>query len=877
MSAEKLEIKVVLSAIEHLVSPLRAIKKASGETSRAIESTRTRIAALQQVAGQIEEFKRLEKAVGESGKALQEQQQKAAQAARALKEATEPTKKLTTAFEKENKAAEKLNEKHVALTTSLKQQSDVLDVAGISTQHLADRQIKLGIGTREATAELEKQRAKLAQINEQTRRLHAAQAEMGKARGKMGSGAITAGMGVAGFAAVNHLMQPAQEYQTDIHRIRALGMGEDTVKAADRWARSSKMAGVSMKDNIEIYRDGLTIFADRHHAEMAAPVMQKMKFANAALYGQEKGDERSRQLYDMLKVVELRRATHNAAEFKAEADKIQRVMSSTGGRVGAEDYRQLIARGGVAAKRMNTDVFYNLMEPLVQEMGGNQVGFGIMSAYQNLYNGKTTTSAARRMQELGLLNADKVEYDKIGQLKRIKTGGIVNAEQYAQNPFEWIDKTFIPALAKKGITKTDDIVKELSSIVTNRQGANLLSTYVMQRGIINRSADRNRHAQGVDDLYSNAQASVAGQKLKLGANWDNLKQTLTSPLLQPLAELLEKINAITTSISAWAQAHPTLVRWLGLAAVSVMAILTVIGALTMAFGAILLPMAAMKFALAMLGTSIPGVVAGGFNLLIRAFGGISTVLIRLATLAMGHPLIALIAVIAMGAIYIWQNWDTLGPKFAALWEKFRSGCETAWAVISTAFAAGWGQIRQWGNSAIAWFEGLPGRLASIGAQMIDGLISGIGKNLARLKATIIGVASSAAAWFRQKLDIHSPSRVFHQFGVFTMQGFEHGILSGKEGPIKAIDSFARAIISQPIARIDTRPPIMSMGARHAESTPASHQAHAEASSLMGAITIHIHAAPGMNERDIADLVARRLDHERRSAAARRRSAYQDYD
>jgi hypothetical protein len=32
---------------------------------------------------------------------------------------------------------------------------------------------------------------------------------------------------------------------------------------------------------------------------------------------------------------------------------------------------------------------------------------------------------------------------------------------------------------------------------------------------------------------------------------------------------------------------------------------------------------------------------------------------------MANPILAIVGLIAMGAIYIWQNWETLGPKFKA--------------------------------------------------------------------------------------------------------------------------------------------------------------------------------------------------------------------
>ena len=59
------------------------------------------------------------------------------------------------------------------------------------------------------------------------------------------------------------------------------------------------------------------------------------------------------------------------------------------------------------------------------------------------------------------------------------------------------------------------------------------------------------------------------------------------------------------------------------------------------------------------------------------------------------------------------------------------------------------------NGLVSWFTALPGRMAQIGADMINGIITGISSRLDALKATVVGAASSAASWFRQKLDINS--------------------------------------------------------------------------------------------------------------------------
>jgi len=50
----------------------------------------------------------------------------------------------------------------------------------------------------------------------------------------------------------------------------------------------------------------------------------------------------------------------------------------------------------------------------------------------------------------------------------------------------------------------------------------------------------------------------------------------------------------------------------------------------------------------------------------------------LGRLMMANPILAVIGLIAAGALYIWQNWETLGPKLAALWDSFSSKVSAVW-------------------------------------------------------------------------------------------------------------------------------------------------------------------------------------------------------
>jgi hypothetical protein len=149
---------------------------------------------------------------------------------------------------------------------------------------------------------------------------------------------------------------------------------------------------------------------------------------------------------------------------------------------------------------------------------------------------------------------------------------------------------------------------------------------------------------------------------------------------------------------------------------------------------------------------------------------------------MANPILAIAAAIAAAAYAIWSNWDTLGPMFVGLWER-----------IKAAFAAGWEWVKSSTSAALQWFFNLPTRFMELGSQIMQGMVRGIESGLGKVKEAITGAGDATISWFKEKLGIHSPSRVFAQLGGFTMAGLQQGIAGGQDGPLSAVLGVAKRL------------------------------------------------------------------------------------
>ena len=169
---------------------------------------------------------------------------------------------------------------------------------------------------------------------------------------------------------------------------------------------------------------------------------------------------------------------------------------------------------------------------------------------------------------------------------------------------------------------------------------------------------------------------------------------------------------------------------------------------------------------------------------------------------------------------------------------------------------------------------LPGKFTEFGGMIVNGLVNGLTAGLGAVKNAIGSIGDSSIGWFKEKLGIHSPSRVFAELGGFTMAGLTQGLEGGQKGPLNALTSMTKQLTAastlalgaaaMPAFTVDTTPPISS-------SPPvAVHDSH-------DTYEFNITAGPGTDlqslEKTVRALMAR-IENEKK---ARQRSKLSDQE
>lgn len=602
---------------------------------------------------------------------------------------------LSKQFNSAAKDAKKMDNAVFEQKQKLQELKNGLNNSGTSTQNLAEHQRKLTNQISQANGSLEAQKNKLKNLN-QIQQTHNRYRDNTQ---KATTAAISmTATGAATFYSMKKPIEENKKIDVEQNRIASLGLGKESTKEAIDYARSMKTFGTSTLENMSLVRDGITAFADVHHAKMVAPMLAKMKFANEAMYGQEHGADNEKKFMDMLKVIEMRNGLKSEGAFKEQANMIQQVITATGGRVQPEEWLNLIKTGGIAAKGIDNKSFYHTLEPLVQEMGGFRVGTALMSSYANLYQGRTTKRAAKNLEKFDLIgDPSKVRHDKTGNLSYLDIGAIKGADLFKKDQFAWMEQILVPALNKKGVTKEGDVIDAIGSIFSNRTASSLLATMYQQRENIHKNQKLNAGADNIDQLNNKAQNTTTGKELEARAKLHDAYLEFGHTILPIYTNAIVTATNAFKILTGWMQQNPMLAKVIGVGLVGIAASLLTIGGALIIFSPLIMSMLSLKLVMASLsgGGTAMGFV---FKMLMSPLKIFGTAILWLGRIMLTNPILLVITAIAGAAYLIYKNWTPISKFFSNLWQKISQLFNLGLTVISGFFSSLWTSVKSVFNS-----------------------------------------------------------------------------------------------------------------------------------------------------------------------------------
>lgn len=932
--AEKLSLRVTLALQERVLGPLKRIQAGSGDTAKALKAASDKLKELNKAERDVSGYRQTRVALRQQTAQLQAVQAKSTQYSATLEDqrtrhvnitaslraAKHAYNQVTTAYQdgkiqgaeytrqieltritllsnqqaherslasinKYKAQVKNAGDRVAGLTQSIKGGTERLagyktrlDAAGIDTARLGMHSRTLKGNIEATTASIERQKEALRVLGAHQRRVatvKAAQqgnvAARGQARGALFDGVALA----ASLAAPMKMAVEFESSMADVAKVMDFGDDKNGLSKMSRSAiELSKRLPMAAKDIAQIMalggQSGLganEILGANGGVGFAEHAVKMGTAFN--MTAEESGDAmaKMKSAFGM-----------SIPEVATLTDKINLL-----GNTGAANEKQILnivtrvgPLGGVAGVAASE----------IAALGSTLAGMGVQedvaaTGIQNfmlaLTSGASATKKQREMlKSLGLEStavAKTMQSDATGtMLKVLESVNKLPKHTQAAALAELFGKESIKAIAPM-LTQLDTLKESFKKV-----------------------GDTTRYAGAVEKEYA-ARAATTANQLQLTKNQAAaMGITLGNVMLPALNDTLAALMPWLDKLSELAQTYPGVTKAIvmGTAALVLFKIAAIAGAYGMTFikGALLATQGALLAAragwLLHTGAMVAGTHAGWAAVAVSKALTAGQWLWNAAIAAnpIGIVIAAIVLMVAAGVL-LWRNWDSVvaGGKalwgdfttwLSALWGKTKSGAIAAWTDLTTWLGGIWDGIVEkaasiWGR-IIATISNLPEQFRSFGGFVVDGLINGITSRAAALRDAVVGIASSVGQWFKEKLGINSPSRVFMEYGGWISEGAALGIAGG-QGAVRnaALGMATAATLAMPMAanaaalQLDTRPPLGASAAA------------APGGSGGNTYTITINPAPGMDAQAIARAVTAELDRRERSKQSARLSRMGDID
>ena len=281
----------------------------------------------------------------------------------------------------------------------------------------------------------------------------------------------------------------------------------------------------------------------------------------------------------------------DAGRAQSFLDILEAAQISTQGRVNEQSFLGFAQQAGLAGKNLSPQGLRSMV-PIINEVGGQRAGTALSSISNQLLGGVMPQRVVADWEKLHLINMRDVTATRTGV--RVGAGAIANSGQFAQNPVAWVETTLIPAMQKAGFSRQQELteIMRLFSRTTSQREVGIMSTQLLQ---IHKDYAQQLNAlptaQTVQQLYS---GNVDQNVLNLQGAWNNLMSQLGTTILPTLVPIMQALTKAIQGLTDDVTAHPELSKDLLLAGGA-------LAALGIAASGVLLPLGALRLALAGLG------------------------------------------------------------------------------------------------------------------------------------------------------------------------------------------------------------------------------------------------------------------------------------
>ena len=740
-----LKLRVLFDMVDGATKPLRNVLNGNKELAKSLKESRGELGKLQKAQKDVAAFRDLRMNLADTSTKLGAAQAHVKELAGSLRAFGPPSQAMVAQLDKAKQAASKLRAEHKQQTAAVDELRTRLVAAGIDTRNLSQHEIALRASMASTVAVMTTQQTKLADLTARTKRLAEARERMNKTKELAGSMAGTGAKMMAGGAVVGAAtLVPVAEY----------AKAEDS---ATQLASALMRAGGVVPPEFEKINSLALKLGDRlpgttaDFQDMMTMLTRQGISAQSILGGM---GEATAYLG-----VQLKKTPAEAAEFTAKLQDATRTTEKD--MLSLTDVIQKAFMLGVDDNNM-LNGFAKLgpaMDTIKQKgiEGAKALAPLLVMADQSGMEGSAAGNAYRKVFQLGM------DAKKVGKANKQLAPAQRLDFTDGKGEFGGLDKMFAQ-FEKLKTLNTQKRLGVLKEVFGDDAETLQVISLMIEKG-----------KAGYDEVQAKmaAQASMQERVNKqlgtLKNLWEAAGGTFTNGLVAfgeaiapEVKGVVEWLGDMSARMGAWARENPRLANGLMKIAAIIAIVMAVVGGLLVVLGAILAPIGAIAFAFSALGAA--GLATVGI------FAGVA---------------VGIVAAIAAIGVAVYTYWEPIKAFFSGLWaqvqQAFAGGISGVAALILN-----WSPLGLFYSAFAAvlqWFGiDMPSKFSEFGSNLIAGLVNGITSGLGAVQAAITNVASSTVGWFKEKLGIHSPSRVFGELGGFITQGAALG-MEGEQGRI----------------------------------------------------------------------------------------------
>ena len=761
MSNNNLRLQVVLGAVDKMTRPFKNAQAGSKELASAIRQTREQIKNLTDAGARLQSFDNLTQSLSRTSAELDQTRLRAQMLTREMSSLESPTKKQTQALEAQWRAVSTLEQKQEQETRQMAAARAELYRLGLSAGGGARETSRITRETERYNRQLAEQERRLREAGERQQKLNAIRARADKTydlRNKLagnGAGAVAAGM-----ATGMTLLAPVKAYSESENAANQLAgsmMGPGG-KVAPEFEKINQLA-VALGDRLPgTTADFQNMMTMLRRQGMSAQVILGGLGESAAYLG-----------------VQLQMAPTAAAEFAAKL----------------QDATQTSEKDMMSLMDLIQKGFYAGVD------SGNMLqGFSNISSAMSIINQKGIEAAKTFAPLLVMADQSGMAGESAGNAYRKIFQAALDSKniQSVNDDLKGTGINFNFSNGKGGFGGLENMyaqLEKLSKLNDETRMATIKDLFgddaeVMKvlNTMIEKGINGYRETAAKLENQASLRERVDASLNTLGNKWEaatgsftNAMASIGETVAPALKKLADWLGELASRLDGFVKRHPQLTSALFKLAAGFAVVATGAGVASLALASVLGPMAVVRMSAGVLGLKF----SSAFGLIGNAVRAVGSSVLWLGRLMFANPILAVIGLIAAGAVYIWRNWDTLGPKFKAMWDAvcnatgaawdwIKEKASTAWEGIKSLFfnytlpgliaknwdaiksgvTEAWAGIRQsisdkW-NSILADVAALPAKFQDMGSAIIDSILNGINARWEALKNKLSSVTDYLPDW-----------------------------------------------------------------------------------------------------------------------------------